>query len=273
MGQSVKQKLSSLFKGSGLSGGSVPIVGQRHTPAGTIGILTAEHGRYARFWLSQLSLQPPGHAKLLVKFTVNIPEGRNEIIREAEGEWVWFIDDDHTFDSGLLTRLLAREVDVVQPLVLSRYAPFGPVVMGPRTPDGNKHWRFALTPRERGGLKEVFVAGAAGMLLRRRVWEAIPPPWFTAGELNPEIIGEDVTFSRRVTGAGFRIYCDLDNRMGHLNVGEVWPVWNEESGEWETEVRFGMGAFRIPAAAPSYYLGEDGKTVYNIDGTLFEGEP
>jgi len=264
---------SSLFgKARRLWGGNVPIVGQSTTPHGTIGILSGESGRFTRFWLSQVGLQPPGPVKLITKFSVNIAEARNEVIAEAEGEWLWFIDDDHTFDPGLLQRLVARNVDVVQPVVLARYAPFGPVIMGPATPDGKKHWRLALQPSDLPGLKEVYVVGAAGMLIRRKVWEAIPRPWFTAGDLNPEVVGEDVGFCRRVREAGFRVYCDLANPMGHLNVGEVWPVWNAKEGVWETELRFGQASLRMPAAAPNYYLDASGK-VFHADGRPFEGEP
>jgi len=39
---------------------------------------------------------------------------------------VFFMDDDHTFAPDLLLNLLARNVPVIQPLVLSRYGPFAP---------------------------------------------------------------------------------------------------------------------------------------------------
>lgn len=263
----------SLFeRGLRLLGGNVPIVGQNPTPLGTIAILSSEHGRYTRFWLSQLGLKPPGPTKLVTKFSVNIAEARNEALADAEGEWLWFIDDDHTFAPDLLTKLIARDVDVIQPLVLARYAPFGPVIMGPETQDGSKHWRLALLPSDKGGIKEVHVAGAAGMLIRRRVWERIPRPWFTAGDLNPEVLGEDVGFCRRVRAAGFKVYCDLDNRMGHLNVGEVWPVWDEEHQRWETEITFGQGAMRVPAAQPKYYVKPETGEAFKADGTKYEGD-
>lgn len=212
---------------------------------GTIGLLTTEHGRYSRFWTSFMGILAPGPVRIITKYSLNIAEARNQIFEEAEGDWVWFMDDDHTFDQNLLINLLARNVDIVQPLVLSRYAPFSPVIMGPRTADGVKHWKFALQKND-PPMKEVYVAGTAGMLVRRRVWEAIPKPWFTMGEVSPEVLGEDVSFCRRAKDAGFKVWCDMENTMGHLNVGEVRPR-RLPDGSWVTVVKFGNGEFEVSA--------------------------
>lgn len=222
---------------------------EKPSHSGTVGILTSEHGRYSRFWLSMLNVHLPPMTKLITKMSLSIAEARNEILREAEGEWVWFMDDDHTFEPGLLRGLMARNVDIIQPLVLTRYGPFSPVMMGPPSGDGIKHWRYALSPDDTTGLKSVHIAGCAGMLIRRRVWEAMEYPYFTNGP-HVDSIAEDVRFCQRARELGFGIYVDLDNRMGHLNIGEVWPERNEDTGEWTTKLVFGQEIVQLPAAQP-----------------------
>jgi glycosyltransferase involved in cell wall biosynthesis len=230
------------------------------TPAGTIGILTTEHGRYSRFWNSFLAIQPPGPTKIITKYSLNIAEARNQCLEEAEGDWVWFMDDDHVFAPDLLRNLLARNVDVIQPLVLSRYAPFGPVIMGPKAPNGKAHWRFALNQNDPLDLKEVFVAGAAGMLIRRHVWEKIDPPWFTMGQIDPAVLSEDMSFCHKVTAAGFHIWCDMQNIMEHLNVGSVAPR-RKPDGSWVTVIRFGNSEVEIPVAEAKFRVDANGNAL------------
>jgi hypothetical protein len=235
------------------------------THVGTIGILTTEHGRYSRFWLTMLAAAMPPRTKLIVKMSLNIAEARNEILREADGEWVWFMDDDHTFAPDLLRNLLARDVDIIQPLVLTRYAPFAPVMMGPETPDGKNNYRLALTPQLATGLEEVEIVGCAGMLIKRRVWEALRYPYFTSGSLAPDVLSEDFAFCRAARAAGFRVFTDLDNRMGHLNVGEVWPE-RLPDGTWGTKLIFGNEAILLPAAAPKMTLDVKTGALTHVDG-------
>lgn len=231
---------------------------------GTIGILTSEQGRFSRFWASLMGLASPGPTHVITKFSLNIAEARNQVLREAKGEWVWFLDDDQLFRPDLLINLLAHNVDIVQPVVLMRYYPFPPVHMGAETEDGKKHWRFALMQDDPRGLKEVEVVGCSGMLIRRRVWEAMDFPWFTMGQINPEGISEDLVFCRAARAKGFRVYCDLANPMGHMNVGTVWPK-RLEDGSWVTQLDFGEASLALPAAEPNYKVEDDG-SVYNRHG-------
>lgn len=227
--------------------------------SGTIGLLTSETSRFSRFWLHFQGLSLPPNIKLISKMSLNIAEARDEVIREAEGDWVWFMDDDHTFKPDLLKNLLSREVDIIQPLVLGRYAPFAPVMMGTETEDGSKQYRLALTDGERG-VKKVEAVGAAGMLIRRRVWEKIGLRWFTPLPGEPSIVSEDILFCRRARAKGFQIYADLENPMGHLNVGEVWPE-RDADGVWRTRCRFGDGDFYARKAAPTGMVGPDKKWI------------
>lgn len=222
--------------------------------SGTIGILTSETSRFSRFWLHFAALEKPPGIKLISKMSLKIPEARDEIISEAEGDWVWFIDDDHTFKPDLLLNLLKRDVSIVQPLVLSRMAPFTPVMMGPPTEDGTMQYRFGLTDGlDKTGLKSCGAVGAAGMLIRRHVWEKVGFPYFSPRPEDKTFLSEDIAFCRRAKAAGFGVFTDLSNHMGHLNVGEVWPQQNPD-GTWATKIIFGDGSITIPKAGATMKL-------------------
>lgn len=229
---------------------------------GTIGILTSETSRFSRFWLRFAGLQLPRNVKLIAKMSLNIADARDEVLTEAEGDWVWFIDDDHTFHPNLLVNLLARNVDVVQPLVLGRVAPFAPVMMGPETEDKTAQFRLGLMDGEKPRLKEVGAVGAAGMLVRRHVWEDVGFPCFARRPDDTVSLSEDITFSRRATAKGHQIFVDMENMMGHLNVGEVWPFFDPVTGIWSTRLHFAGKDVLIPKATS---IGKivDGKLIYD----------
>jgi len=172
---------------------------------------------------------------------VDITGGCNEACRkmlEHDSDWLWLIGDDHVFEPNILQRMLAHNVDVLVPFCLKRAPAFQPVIYGSENPDGSGH-SVAEIPRQ--GLFEVYASGQAGMLIHRRVLEAMSDPWFeTFGKQN-----EDLMFSRKIREAGFKIMCDPTIHLGHIALACVWPVWakgnewNEEEGEWSVRVDFG----------------------------------
>ncbi len=208
----------------------------------TIGILTNETGRFGKFWQSFTALRTPKQTNVVIKTSIDIAENRNTVIRESRhSDFVWFIDDDHTFEPDLIENLLLHNAPVVQPLVLTRFTPFGPVMMGEQTVEG-RYKKIALDNSRQRGLLEVTGVGAAGMLIRRDVLQKVGDPWFTQPLGR---IAEDVMFCEKVRAAGFKIYSDLSNSMGHLNVGSVRPVVRD--GKWVTELVFGEKVIYLQA--------------------------
>lgn len=225
-------------------------------PAGTVVILAHEAARYTRFWNSFLGLRLPP-VKIISKLGVDVAKMRNEAIAEMEGDWIWFVDDDHTFEPDLLMKLLAHNVDVVQPLILRRYAPFGPVHMGPQVEGSQAHWQYALRKDDPKGLMEVHAVGSGCCLIKKKVLDAIERPWFEIGKLEADGLGEDLWFCRKVKEKGFRIFCDLGNPVGHLNVGNVVAT-RKEDGTWMTRVEFGNQYLEFPTAEPQFRIKDDG---------------
>ncbi len=71
-------------------------------------------------------------------------------------------------------------------------------------------------------------------------------------------------FCRKVKAKGFRIFCDLSQPMGHLNVGDV-KAHRREDGGWSTVIEFGAQKFEFPTPEPKFKINE-------IDGSYEELE-
>jgi glycosyltransferase involved in cell wall biosynthesis len=173
-----------------------------------------------------------------------IAANRNVSIREMQGDWVWFIDDDHVWDSKLLFALLERNVDIVVPICAMRYHPFCPnVFSGPDGRGGYTALSWTALAQHRGLLK-VFAMGTAGMLIRKRVIERMTDPWFEVGRANPEGLWEDAWFCKKAHEAGFEIHADLDQMMGHISRLVFWPKLGG------VEVEIAESGLRIPLEMP-----------------------
>lgn len=196
---------------------------------GTVAVTASETGRYTRFSICmQGLLAPPGsHTKW--QLGADIAAARNRACESIDGDWVWFIDDDHAFPSDTLLKLLRRNVDIITPLCLRRVQPFLPI---PCVDDD-----YMDLTRYRGDeLVEVQHAGSSGMLIRKRVLDAIEPPWFEF----KHGISEDTVFCQKARAAGFDIHVDMAVRLGHITTAVVMPVWHEE--RWLTGFDVGDGA-------------------------------
>jgi len=205
---------------------------------GIVGIITDDLSRYPQFQASMLRLQVPGGSCFTQIRGKDIACNRNIVIQELpEGaEWVWFIDDDHPFPPDILLKLLARKVDIVQPLVSTRRPPFLPYgYKNTEPPYGLIDW--SELPGE--GLCETGAVGTGGMLVQRRVLDALEAPWFESGRTGPDALGEDLWFCTKARKKGFRTYVDLDTRMGHMTTTEVWPVFLDN--KWKICLNLGSG--------------------------------
>lgn len=154
-----------------------------------------------------------------------------------EYEWLWFMDDDHAFPPSLLQMLLRHDLPLVVPVCLMRTAPFTPVTFTDEVDaDNGKYLPAYLPGMPDEGLIELAGGGCAGMLIRREVLEAIEPPWFEYTH-----VSEDLIFCEKAKAAGFKLYCDLSARLGHITTATVTPVTTAE-GEWLMGVTIGLDA-------------------------------
>jgi hypothetical protein len=211
-------------------------------------------GRYDEFYTSLAGLDLPGttHDGLntvtgILKCTsACVATGLNAACRAALADparqWVWFLGDDHTFDPGLLVRLLNRNVDVVVPLVAMRYPPYPTVLF--KGPGGPRYAWVELPTTGMMPLPVGHVAGQAGMLVRRRVLEVLEPPWFRIGQYEPASLHEDIYFTESLSKKGITIHVDCDEMMGHLQVFDVQPS-RSLTGHWQPAIVASGGVEQI----------------------------
>lgn len=114
---------------------------------------------------------------------------------EVGSDAVMFIDSDQEFPLDTINRLVAHGKDIVGCAYRMRQHPF------PLMPDGTGV-----------GLKPVEWLPSGVMLVRRRVFEEIPFPWFPniSGKSVGEFVGSDRVFCRKAAAKGFKIFCDYD---------------------------------------------------------------
>ena len=163
---------------------------------------------------------PPGTCVALETGTSTIASKRNSLVRmllqKPELKWMLFLDSDMTPPRDIVPKLLATHRDIVSALCVTRKPPYRPCV-GFEDPAG-----LRTTPlTEYGGMdpvKEVHWTGAGCLLVRRGVFETIEPLWF---EVMPDGQGEDSAFCRKARAAGFKIFCDTSQWVGHIGANAV----------------------------------------------------
>lgn len=182
---------------------------------GTIGVI--HRGIVsADFAQSLACLHTPGPVKTHFVEGSHIAWQRNQVIRQMEGSWVFFLDTDQVCAPDTLLRLLAVHQPIVSGLIAQRHAPFRPVAFC-----GERQLTWAEIPAE--GLLEVDHVGTGCLLIHRAVINCIPIPWFAVGQIDPERVGEDLYFSRKAREAGLSLRIDCDVRVGHQTTVTVWP--------------------------------------------------
>lgn len=200
--------------------------------SGTIGVVADTLSRYTMFYQCLLSLSLP--VNTMIDYRVGSDRGRSrnllvEASLERGSEWMFFVDDDHTFPRDILTRLLSREQPVVASLYLQRTDPFLPIAFAERDENGD-FWPLDLAACPERGLVSVVGAGTGGMLIRSEVFHDIDPPWFvhSTGQ------SEDLYFCNLLAENGIPLYVDLEARLGHVAPFSIYPCWEE--GQWAAGV-------------------------------------
>lgn len=201
---------------------------------GIVGVIANDFARASLFTACIFKLDVPDGWKKEMLIGGDWCSARNDLCRlvlESDAEYLWFMDDDHAFPASMLTRLLAHEKDLVMPICLTRTHPFAPVQytskIGP-----NQYLPIPLSETMTGGLVECEAGGTAGMLIHRKVIEAIEDPWFEYTDRS-----EDIIFCEKAKAAGFTLWADLECRLGHITTTVVHPTVRD--GDWKTALTIG----------------------------------
>jgi hypothetical protein len=237
-----------------------------------IGIIGNDAARFHEFTASTLRLRRPENTDLEMLIGGDWCGARNALAQATlDGGYshLWFMDDDHSFSPDLLLRLAAWDKALVTPICLQRVFPFAPVEYVKAPPRLAHHGDFVpldLSDYPGGGLIEIESGGAAGMLIRRDVLEAVSQPWFEYGD-----VSEDIRFCEKAKEeAGVTIYADLGARLGHITTCVVIPSYTEEHG-WTTGLRVGKDYdIRVKQ---TYDLIEDGRREPAAASAIVRVEP
>jgi hypothetical protein len=158
---------------------------------------------------------------------------RNECIRNMQGDWIIFIDDDMTFQPDAIRRLIQtaqeHDLDMVGALCFQRGDPYQPTLYMRESPtDGNYVF---LEDWEKDAVVEVDATGMAFVLITKRLLTMIAgefpplaerqkpgraPAYFRWDERG---YGEDMAFCQDAKKAGGRIFVDTSIKTGHI--GEI----------------------------------------------------
>ena len=208
---------------------------------------------YPEFWEHLANVKSPDGYLLYPPRTSRGPyikNNQNTLIRmfltKTKAEYFWLTNDDQIYADDILKRLMSHQKDMVVPLCLEHELPCRPLIYTRR--DGDLYYHKFVETSDKG-LIPVVGSGGGGMLIHRRVLEAIKDPWFEThmsnqheypkeflGDQDPELCGwvestEDLDFCKKVIEAGFKIYCDLDAAVLHSTTFYIAPA-RQANGQW-----------------------------------------
>jgi hypothetical protein len=232
----------------------LPYIEPAHPP-GVVGFCTSGWPRIEEFWLNLMRTQVPNGTFLekqsgtgLAAMFSNIAQATYD---NPDFKWLWILGDDHTWETDLLKTMITRakkfKCDLLVPLVSKKLPPFDSVLYHKTGPI-----IFHDLPKGNEPI-EVHAAGTAGMLVQRRVLEAMKAsgePFFREGWKGDASLGEDIWFMNLARKLGFRVWVDPTLSMGHAPYGHsVFP--ERVDGEWYLRLCYPEGKFlRIPLPRP-----------------------
>lgn len=201
-----------------------------------------EVARFSETYGSLMNLDRPSGTEFFQCRSMHGPENWNlmaQKVLDGGHDWLLCTEDDHIYPPDTLTRLLAHDKDIVSGLYLKRDLPFEPVAYHELN-DGSGEFLPHYLINYAAGLVEVDVVGVGCLLIRRKVFETVPKPWWilTAPPAPPDKINSDVEWCRNVKRHGFQIYCDLEMTIAHIAVVPIAPV--RRNNHWQTIVVFGQ---------------------------------
>jgi hypothetical protein len=140
---------------------------------------------------------------------------------ETEHEGMFFLDDDVILPHDTIVRLMRHNKDIVGGLYYRRQLPPAPVMM--RETEKGPEWIHDYQP---GRLVEADLVGCGCLLIKRKVLEIMPPPWFEWKcdpyrwpDLKPvERCSEDYDFCRKARALGFKLYVDTSIQCHHAGL-------------------------------------------------------
>lgn len=189
------------------------------TVKGIVAIPCTVQGRWSSFWDCVERLEKPEGVIVRTARGCSPAANRNRLIAEAQklgAEWIYFLDDDLTFHSDTLKRLLKHfdnpEIEAVVALSFRRQAPFYAIWFDEAEPQIDRMLKTLPPP---GQLTPLKAATFGGMLVRMSAIAKMTRPYVTIGQIQPEEWNDDLYFCRNMAAAGVQLWGDSSVRFGH----------------------------------------------------------
>lgn len=143
-------------------------------------------------------------ARWMAPLGIYIADLRNKAVKAAQqagASHLLFLDSDMRFPEDTLDRLLARNVDIVAANYVQRSMNEWCVARSEGVP---------VSSVGKTGLQQVDTTGTGVMLIRMRVFESMPKPWFDTPNDGQTFTGEDVHFCQQALTHWFKVWIDHD---------------------------------------------------------------
>lgn len=123
----------------------------------------------------------------------------------------------------LIDQLVARDLDAVSGYYVKKSDPYAQKPVWGR---GRPVAQY-VDPDPSSPLQECDWFGGGYLLVKSDVFRKIPGPWFENrndgfGIKGAKIVGEDVYFCKKLQDYGYKLFVDLDVKIGHHG-GTAWP--------------------------------------------------
>jgi hypothetical protein len=225
-------------------------------PAGWVMFPTGMTPRYIEFYDALEYMSVPGECGRARLGGPDCDSNRDMAVEgflqmpSSKYDWMLFLDDDNppsqTLCMDMLDVLYANpEIDALSGLYVKKMPPFDTVVYEPfDTPDPEHFKRLDLwnLDPEKQPLVRIAASGAGALMVRRRVFETIPKPWF---QPNRPYHGGDMGLGLKMHKHGLKLFLDVRRTLQHLMVCSVQPKWDAERKVWEIEIDMGGNRFRL----------------------------
>lgn len=144
---------------------------------------------------------------------------------EEEFTHVLWIDSDMVFDEDALIRLVQDDRDCVTGLAFKRTAPYTPCIY-----KANKDGNEIYIDYPKDSLFEISACGCAFQLVKVSALKAVRTTYGTMYR-RAYPLGEDISFAKRWTELGGKIYCDSRVKVGHIGkmivTEKTWDVFKQ----------------------------------------------
>lgn len=178
------------------------------------------------YWWTALSIMktrwPSQHLRIENPIGMTTPLALNQIVvtgRKWGAEYFVFAPHDIQWEPDAITNLMLHDVDIVAASCQSRFPLQGRYRWHAMTDwDGKWGWKVAT---EKGvGLQKVDGIGGSLWVMKARVFDLMPSPWFEFKTLSASCtVPEDLVFSKKAKDSGIDMHVDWDTHAGHVASG------------------------------------------------------